>query len=46
MLSGKVAKLGFRYGTNGYTVHTAMIDGTEYRILAGGRPRGAITLLW
>ena len=39
LLDAKVSSLGFRYGTDGYTIRTAKIDETEYLILAGGRPR-------
>ena len=42
LLSGKAAQLGLRYGTDGYTIRTEKIDGTEYLFLAGGRPRATI----
>ena len=41
-VAGKVAPLGFRYGTDGYTIRSEKIDETEYLILAGGRPRATI----
>ena len=42
LIAGKVAKLGFRYGTDGYTVRTEKIDEESILILAGGRPRATI----
>ena len=42
LLDGKISPLGFRYGTDGYTVRSEKIDETEYLILAGGRPRSTI----
>ena len=42
LLDGKISSLGFRYGTDGYTIRTEKIDETEYLILAGGRPRATI----
>lgn len=41
-LDGKISHLGFRYGTEGYTIRSEKIDETEYLILAGGRPRATI----
>lgn len=41
-LDGKISHLGFRYGTDGYTIRSEKIDETEYLILAGGRPRATI----
>ena len=42
LLSGKTSKLGFRYGTDSYTVRTEKVDGKRILILAGGRPRSSI----
>ncbi len=42
LVAGTVRPLGFRYGTDGYTIRSEKIDKTEYLILAGGRPRSTI----
>ncbi len=42
LMDGKVSPLGFRYGTDGYTVRTEKIEETEHLLLAGGRPRATI----
>ena len=42
LLDGKISPLGFRYGTDVYTVRSEKIDETEYLLLAGGRPRSTI----
>ena len=41
-MDGRISHLGFRYGTDGYTIRSEKIDETEYLILAGGRPRATI----
>ena len=41
-LKGKIPAFNFTYGTDGYDIKTLKIDGVNYLILAGGRPRGAL----
>ena len=42
LLLGKTSKLGFRYGTDDYTIRTEKIADESIVILAGGRPRSSI----
>ncbi len=42
LVAGSVGPLGFRYGTDGYTIRSEKLDKTKYLILAGGRPRATI----
>ena len=41
-LEGKIAPFNFSYGTDAYVIRTVQIDGTNYLILAGARPRATL----